>query len=167
MLFRCHLPAHLRHVFLTANTLITVRQALDLPSLSTDDHLSFQGVDAEVAESARACSYYPISRCRLLAGQFVWANLAVPVCIIVLWVRFLVSLRVFWSLTPRRRCALSGFRAGWPAPLLPLSWICGGVVTMPLEVPRLLAFWHHADNLGGGTDTHQISQETLGYHENP
>jgi len=49
LLYLCHLPAHLRHVFLTANTLITVRQALDLPSLSTDDHLSFQGVDAEVA----------------------------------------------------------------------------------------------------------------------
>merc|ERR1719352_1705682 len=48
LLYLCSLPAHLRHVFLTANTLITVRQSLDLPSLSTDDHLSFQGVDSEV-----------------------------------------------------------------------------------------------------------------------
>ena len=70
LLYLCNLPAHLRHVFLTANTLITVRQALDLPSLSTDDHLSFQGVDAEVAESAPACSYSSMSRCRLFAGQF-------------------------------------------------------------------------------------------------
>merc|ERR1719482_2199536 len=49
LLYLCSLPAHLRHVFLTANTLITVRQSLDLPSLSIDDHLSFQGVDSEVA----------------------------------------------------------------------------------------------------------------------
>eukprot|EP00397_Hematodinium_sp_SG-2012_P000155 GEMP01000155.1.p1 GENE.GEMP01000155.1~~GEMP01000155.1.p1 ORF type:complete len:1693 (+),score=422.40 GEMP01000155.1:3242-8320(+) len=41
-------PSHLRHVFLTAQTLITARQALDLPSLSTDDHLAFQGLDATV-----------------------------------------------------------------------------------------------------------------------
>merc|ERR1719261_2069745 len=33
LLYLCSLPAHLRHVFLTANTLITVRQCLDLPSL--------------------------------------------------------------------------------------------------------------------------------------
>jgi len=40
------LPTHQRHVFLTAEVLITMRQALDSPSLSTDDHLRFQGVDA-------------------------------------------------------------------------------------------------------------------------
>jgi len=48
MLILAHTPQHLRHVFLTAQTLITARQALDLPSLSTDDHLAFQGVDATV-----------------------------------------------------------------------------------------------------------------------
>mmetsp|Transcript_48429 Transcript_48429/g.85349 ORF Transcript_48429/g.85349 Transcript_48429/m.85349 type:complete len:1819 (+) Transcript_48429:195-5651(+) len=35
-----------RQVFLTAEVLITMRQALDTPSLSTDDHLKFQGLDA-------------------------------------------------------------------------------------------------------------------------
>lgn len=37
-------PQH-RQVFLTAEVLITMRQALDTPSLSTDDHLKFQGLD--------------------------------------------------------------------------------------------------------------------------
>merc|ERR1719265_2973068 len=48
MLFLAGLPGHLRHVYLTAEVLITMRQALDTPSLSTDDHLAFQGVDAAV-----------------------------------------------------------------------------------------------------------------------
>ncbi len=48
ILFLGHMPNHLRHVFLTAQILITTRQALDLPSLSTDDHFAFQGVDATV-----------------------------------------------------------------------------------------------------------------------
>mmetsp|Transcript_35478 Transcript_35478/g.93630 ORF Transcript_35478/g.93630 Transcript_35478/m.93630 type:complete len:1833 (-) Transcript_35478:32-5530(-) len=45
-LFLKGLPTHHRHVFLTAEVLITMRQALDTPSLATDDHLRFQGVDA-------------------------------------------------------------------------------------------------------------------------
>lgn len=45
-LFLKRLPQHHRHVFLTAEFLITMRQALDTPSLATDDHLRFQGVDA-------------------------------------------------------------------------------------------------------------------------
>lgn len=40
------LPAHHRHVFLTAETLVTMRQAMDSPSISTEDHLKFQGLDA-------------------------------------------------------------------------------------------------------------------------
>mmetsp|Transcript_26996 Transcript_26996/g.67999 ORF Transcript_26996/g.67999 Transcript_26996/m.67999 type:complete len:2543 (+) Transcript_26996:172-7800(+) len=48
VLFLANMPAHLRHVFLTAQILITTRQALDLSSLSTDDHFAFQGVDATV-----------------------------------------------------------------------------------------------------------------------
>lgn len=40
------LGAQHRQVFLTAEVLITMRQALDTPSLSTDDHLKFQGLDA-------------------------------------------------------------------------------------------------------------------------
>jgi hypothetical protein len=40
------LPAHHRHVFLTAEVLVTMRQALESPSISTDDHLKFQGLDA-------------------------------------------------------------------------------------------------------------------------
>mmetsp|Transcript_20059 Transcript_20059/g.32091 ORF Transcript_20059/g.32091 Transcript_20059/m.32091 type:complete len:1224 (+) Transcript_20059:3-3674(+) len=40
------LSPHHRQVFLTANILIIMRQALDAPSLSTDDHLRFQGLDA-------------------------------------------------------------------------------------------------------------------------
>merc|ERR1719159_211522 len=48
LLFLAGLPGHLRHVYLTAEVLITMRQALDTPSLSTDDHLAFQGVDAAV-----------------------------------------------------------------------------------------------------------------------
>jgi hypothetical protein len=40
------LPTQQRHVFLTAETLITMRQALDTPLISTDDHLKFQGLDA-------------------------------------------------------------------------------------------------------------------------
>merc|ERR1719506_665611 len=39
------LSPHHRQVFLTANVLITMRQALDAPSLSTEDHLKFQGLD--------------------------------------------------------------------------------------------------------------------------
>lgn len=39
------LSPHHRQVFLTANMLITMRQALDSPSLSTEDHLKFQGLD--------------------------------------------------------------------------------------------------------------------------
>lgn len=41
------LPPHHRHVFLTAEVLVTMRQALDSPSISTDDHLKFQGLDAQ------------------------------------------------------------------------------------------------------------------------
>mmetsp|Transcript_33036 Transcript_33036/g.77241 ORF Transcript_33036/g.77241 Transcript_33036/m.77241 type:complete len:1793 (+) Transcript_33036:44-5422(+) len=41
------IPAHLRHVYLTAEVLITMRQALDSPSLSTEDHLKFQGLDVQ------------------------------------------------------------------------------------------------------------------------
>ena len=48
ILFLGKMPPHLRHVFLTAQILITTRQALDLSSLSTDDHFAFQGVDATV-----------------------------------------------------------------------------------------------------------------------
>merc|ERR1719393_772105 len=40
------LPTHHRHVFLTAEVLVTMRQALDSPSISTDDHLKFQGLDS-------------------------------------------------------------------------------------------------------------------------
>jgi hypothetical protein len=40
------LPTHHRHVFLTAEVLVTMRQALDSPQISTDDHLKFQGLDA-------------------------------------------------------------------------------------------------------------------------
>lgn len=40
------LPTHHRHVFLTAEVLVTMRQALDSPSISTEDHLKFQGLDA-------------------------------------------------------------------------------------------------------------------------
>merc|ERR1719502_1708452 len=36
---------HHRQVFLTANILIIMRQALDAPTLSTEDHLKFQGLD--------------------------------------------------------------------------------------------------------------------------
>jgi len=39
------LPTHHRHVFLTAEVLVTMRQALDSPQISTDDHLKFQGLD--------------------------------------------------------------------------------------------------------------------------
>ncbi|CAD7972891.1 unnamed protein product [Amoebophrya sp. A120] len=48
VLFLANMPPHLRHVYLTAQILITTRQALDLSSLSTDDHFAFQGVDATV-----------------------------------------------------------------------------------------------------------------------
>merc|ERR1711920_130038 len=44
------LPNHHRHVYLTAEVLITMRQALDTPALSTDDHLKFQGLDATAGE---------------------------------------------------------------------------------------------------------------------
>jgi len=40
------LPSHHRHVYLTAEVLVTMRQALNSPQLSTDDHLKFQGLDA-------------------------------------------------------------------------------------------------------------------------
>jgi hypothetical protein len=40
------LTPQLRQVYLTAQVLITMRQALDTPTLSTDDHLKFQGLDA-------------------------------------------------------------------------------------------------------------------------
>lgn len=40
------LPSHHRHVFLTAEVLVTMRQALDSPAISTDDHLKFQGLDS-------------------------------------------------------------------------------------------------------------------------
>merc|ERR1719421_168930 len=46
LLFLAGFAGHLRHVYLTAEVLITMHQALDTPSLSTDDHLAFQGVDA-------------------------------------------------------------------------------------------------------------------------
>merc|ERR1719421_1742192 len=48
LLFLAGFAGHLRHVYLTAEVLITMRQALDTPSLSTGDHLAFQGVDAAV-----------------------------------------------------------------------------------------------------------------------
>merc|ERR1719183_2682771 len=41
------LTPQLRQVYLTAQVLITMRQALDTPTLSTDDHLKFQGLDAQ------------------------------------------------------------------------------------------------------------------------
>jgi hypothetical protein len=37
----------IRPIALTAQVLITMRQALDTPALSTDDHLKFQGLDAQ------------------------------------------------------------------------------------------------------------------------
>jgi len=40
------MPSHHRHVFLTAEVLVTMRQALSSPAISTDDHLKFQGLDA-------------------------------------------------------------------------------------------------------------------------
>jgi hypothetical protein len=40
------LPNHHRHVYVTAQVLITMRQALEQPSLSTEDHLKFHGLDA-------------------------------------------------------------------------------------------------------------------------
>merc|ERR1712072_1049910 len=40
------LSTQLRQVYLTAQVLITMRQARDTPALSTDDHLKFQGLDA-------------------------------------------------------------------------------------------------------------------------
>jgi len=40
------LPAGHRHVFLTAEVLVTMRQALESPTVSTEDHLRFQGLDA-------------------------------------------------------------------------------------------------------------------------
>ena len=46
----------------------------------------------------------------------------------------------------------------------------GGVPRAPREGRRVvvrLGRGRHAHNLGGGTDTHQISQETLGNPENP
>jgi len=46
LLYLHGIPAHLRNVYLTAEVLITMRQALDTPNLSTDDHLKFQGLDA-------------------------------------------------------------------------------------------------------------------------
>merc|ERR1719174_3435577 len=36
-----------RQVYLTAQVLITMRQALDTPNLATEDHLKFQGLDAQ------------------------------------------------------------------------------------------------------------------------
>lgn len=39
-----------RYVALTAQVLITMRHALDLPSLAAEDHLKFQGLDREAAE---------------------------------------------------------------------------------------------------------------------
>jgi len=39
------LSPHHRQVYLTANVLIIMRQALDSPTLSTEDHLKFQGLD--------------------------------------------------------------------------------------------------------------------------
>lgn len=46
MLTLTGMPSHHRHVFLTAEVLVTMRQALDSPAISTDDHLKFQGLDA-------------------------------------------------------------------------------------------------------------------------
>merc|ERR1719321_548742 len=40
------LPTQHRHVYLTAEVLITMRQALQNPQISTDDHLKFQGLDS-------------------------------------------------------------------------------------------------------------------------
>eukprot|EP00931_Biecheleriopsis_adriatica_P055456 TRINITY_DN32794_c0_g1_i1.p1 TRINITY_DN32794_c0_g1~~TRINITY_DN32794_c0_g1_i1.p1 ORF type:complete len:1805 (-),score=474.53 TRINITY_DN32794_c0_g1_i1:82-5496(-) len=40
------MPTHHRHVFLTAEVLVTMRQALDSPAISTEDHLKFQGLDS-------------------------------------------------------------------------------------------------------------------------
>merc|ERR1712113_424589 len=41
------LPERLKKIFLTAQILIIMRQALDAPSISTEDHLKFQGLDAK------------------------------------------------------------------------------------------------------------------------
>lgn len=46
MLTLAGMPSHHRHVFLTAEVLVTMRQAMDSPAISTDDHLKFQGLDA-------------------------------------------------------------------------------------------------------------------------
>eukprot|EP00438_Fugacium_kawagutii_P032439 Skav223743 [mRNA] locus=scaffold3575:90547:96702:- [translate_table: standard] len=46
MLTLTGMPSHHRHVYLTAEVLVTMRQALDSPAISTDDHLKFQGLDA-------------------------------------------------------------------------------------------------------------------------
>eukprot|EP00930_Biecheleria_cincta_P025551 TRINITY_DN1817_c0_g2_i1.p1 TRINITY_DN1817_c0_g2~~TRINITY_DN1817_c0_g2_i1.p1 ORF type:complete len:1803 (+),score=330.13 TRINITY_DN1817_c0_g2_i1:138-5546(+) len=46
MLILGGLPSHHRHVYLTAEVLVTMRQALNSPAISTDDHLKFQGLDA-------------------------------------------------------------------------------------------------------------------------
>lgn len=40
------MPTQSRHVFLTAEVLVTMRQALLAPSVGVDDHLKFQGLDA-------------------------------------------------------------------------------------------------------------------------
>jgi len=45
MLMLSGLPNHHRHVYITAQVLITMRQALEQPSLSTEDHLKFHGLD--------------------------------------------------------------------------------------------------------------------------
>eukprot|EP00933_Yihiella_yeosuensis_P045171 TRINITY_DN4049_c0_g2_i1.p1 TRINITY_DN4049_c0_g2~~TRINITY_DN4049_c0_g2_i1.p1 ORF type:complete len:1832 (-),score=407.81 TRINITY_DN4049_c0_g2_i1:158-5284(-) len=39
------IPPNHRHVALTAEVLVTMRQALESPSISTEDHLRFQGLD--------------------------------------------------------------------------------------------------------------------------
>ncbi|CAJ1460346.1 unnamed protein product [Effrenium voratum] len=46
MLTLAGMPSQHRHVFLTAEVLVTMRQALQSPAISTDDHLKFQGLDA-------------------------------------------------------------------------------------------------------------------------
>jgi hypothetical protein len=54
MLFLQGLSPDLRSVFFTAETLITMRQALDAPTLSTNDHLRFQGLDEHAASQLLA-----------------------------------------------------------------------------------------------------------------
>merc|ERR1719379_530327 len=55
LLFLRGIPDVCRITYVTAETLITVRQALDNPELSTEDHLAFQGVDNTVGAQLMDC----------------------------------------------------------------------------------------------------------------